>query len=291
MRSGTRGRNTGPAGPGGRKRLPGRGLCRGGRGPGRGRLQHGDDRLPGDPHRPLLQGADRRDDLPADRQHRDQPGGHGVGRNPSGGIHRPGVRGVPEQLALPRDPEGVSGGARQARGRGDRHPGADPPHPAHRRHAGDPLHGDGGHGPSPRARPGLSRARRPGPGEGGDLPRALPLEGRRSPGNDCRLRVARRRRAGRRRVVVLDCGVKYNILRNLEQRGCEVLVLPATATGEEILALAARRRPPLQRSRRSGGAPLHRGDGPVDPGEGPDLRHLPRPPDPGAGGRAGGRRS
>jgi len=41
----------------------------------------------------------------------------------------------------------------------------------------------------------------------------------------------------RRRVVVLDCGVKFNILRNLEQRGCEVLVLPATSTGEDILAL------------------------------------------------------
>jgi len=42
---------------------------------------------------------------------------------------------------------------------------------------------------------------------------------------------------GRRRVVVLDCGVKYNILRRLEKRGCEVLVLPAAATGEEIMAL------------------------------------------------------
>ncbi len=41
-----------------------------------------------------------------------------------------------------------------------------------------------------------------------------------------------------RRVVVLDCGVKYNILRNLEARGCEVIVLPATATAAEILALA-----------------------------------------------------
>jgi carbamoyl-phosphate synthase small subunit len=44
-------------------------------------------------------------------------------------------------------------------------------------------------------------------------------------------------RQGQRRVVVLDCGVKFNILRNLEQRGCEVLVLPAAAAGEEILAL------------------------------------------------------
>jgi carbamoyl-phosphate synthase small subunit len=37
-------------------------------------------------------------------------------------------------------------------------------------------------------------------------------------------------------VVVMDCGVKYNILRCLEQRGCDIRVLPATATGEEILA-------------------------------------------------------
>jgi carbamoyl-phosphate synthase small subunit len=41
----------------------------------------------------------------------------------------------------------------------------------------------------------------------------------------------------RRRVVVLDCGVKFNILRNLERRGCEILVLPAASTGEEIMAL------------------------------------------------------
>jgi len=42
--------------------------------------------------------------------------------------------------------------------------------------------------------------------------------------------------AKRLRVVVVDCGVKYNILRNLERLGCDVLVLPATATGKEILA-------------------------------------------------------
>ena len=39
------------------------------------------------------------------------------------------------------------------------------------------------------------------------------------------------------RVAVIDCGVKYNILRLLENSGCEVLVLPALYTGEEILAL------------------------------------------------------
>jgi carbamoyl-phosphate synthase small subunit len=37
-------------------------------------------------------------------------------------------------------------------------------------------------------------------------------------------------------VVVIDCGVKYNILRNLERLGCEVLVLPATATGQEVFS-------------------------------------------------------
>jgi carbamoyl-phosphate synthase small subunit len=38
------------------------------------------------------------------------------------------------------------------------------------------------------------------------------------------------------RVVVLDCGVKYNILRLLENNGCEVVVVPAFATGAEILS-------------------------------------------------------
>ncbi len=40
----------------------------------------------------------------------------------------------------------------------------------------------------------------------------------------------------RHRVTVLDCGVKYNILRMLEERGCAVTVLPATATGADIMA-------------------------------------------------------
>jgi len=38
------------------------------------------------------------------------------------------------------------------------------------------------------------------------------------------------------RVVVLDCGVKYNILRLLEGNGCEVIVVPAFATAAEILS-------------------------------------------------------
>jgi carbamoyl-phosphate synthase small subunit len=43
------------------------------------------------------------------------------------------------------------------------------------------------------------------------------------------------------RVVVLDCGVKYNILRLLENNGCEVLVLPASSSGKEILRSEAGR--------------------------------------------------
>ena len=39
------------------------------------------------------------------------------------------------------------------------------------------------------------------------------------------------------KVVVLDCGVKFNILRNLVSAGCKVRVVPATTTAEEILRL------------------------------------------------------
>jgi carbamoyl-phosphate synthase small subunit len=47
------------------------------------------------------------------------------------------------------------------------------------------------------------------------------------------------RRAGPgRRVVAIDYGAKRNILRCLASAGCEVTVLPATATAEDVLALA-----------------------------------------------------
>jgi carbamoyl-phosphate synthase small subunit len=38
------------------------------------------------------------------------------------------------------------------------------------------------------------------------------------------------------RVVALDCGIKYNILRKLEELGCQVLVFPAHSTADQILA-------------------------------------------------------
>ncbi|MFQ5881813.1 MAG: glutamine-hydrolyzing carbamoyl-phosphate synthase small subunit [Candidatus Methylomirabilales bacterium] len=42
--------------------------------------------------------------------------------------------------------------------------------------------------------------------------------------------------AGRRyRVVAIDCGIKYNILRKLVASGCDVVVVPASTTAMEIL--------------------------------------------------------
>ncbi len=45
-----------------------------------------------------------------------------------------------------------------------------------------------------------------------------------------------RQTAPRHRVVALDYGAKRNILRSPASVGCEVIVLPATATAEEVLA-------------------------------------------------------
>jgi carbamoyl-phosphate synthase small subunit len=40
----------------------------------------------------------------------------------------------------------------------------------------------------------------------------------------------------RYRVMAIDCGIKYNILRQLVNIGCNVVVVPATTTADEILA-------------------------------------------------------
>jgi len=39
------------------------------------------------------------------------------------------------------------------------------------------------------------------------------------------------------KVIVLDCGVKFNILRELLNRGCQVVVVPAYTSAEEILKM------------------------------------------------------
>ena len=40
----------------------------------------------------------------------------------------------------------------------------------------------------------------------------------------------------KRRLVVIDCGLKYNILRRFAAAGCRSIVLPATASADEVLA-------------------------------------------------------
>ena len=47
---------------------------------------------------------------------------------------------------------------------------------------------------------------------------------------------SRKPKAGSYKVVALDFGIKYNILRQLTEHGCEVQVVPAKTTAEEILA-------------------------------------------------------
>lgn len=43
--------------------------------------------------------------------------------------------------------------------------------------------------------------------------------------------------SGKYRVVVMDCGVKHNILRALTEAHCKVTVVPATTSGEAILQM------------------------------------------------------
>ena len=59
-------------------------------------------------------------------------------------------------------------------------------------------------------------------------------------GLDCASKVAPERPyawndAGDLRVVVMDCGVKFNILRQLAAMGCQVKVMPCGTSAEEIL--------------------------------------------------------
>ena len=51
-------------------------------------------------------------------------------------------------------------------------------------------------------------------------------------------------------VVALDFGMKWNIPRHLFDMGCRVTILPGTATADDVLAVEAGRRVPLQRPRR-----------------------------------------
>ena len=177
----------------------------------------------------------------------------------------------------------------KARGRGDRHPRADPAHPYDRRHAGRSLHGNGGDRPAPPSRPGLSGADRPRPRQGGDLPAALSVvNGVRSwdlnphrrdsspkdltpssPGSSSWTAAS-----STTSFATWQNGAARSWSSRRRRRGGDPRV-------------AARRRFVVQWTRRSGGPALHRGCGSVDPGQGSHLRHLSWPP--GLGQAAGGR--
>ncbi|MCX5750414.1 MAG: glutamine-hydrolyzing carbamoyl-phosphate synthase small subunit [Candidatus Saganbacteria bacterium] len=43
--------------------------------------------------------------------------------------------------------------------------------------------------------------------------------------------------SGEYKVVLLDCGAKFNIMRELAMRGCQVTVVPANTSAKEILAM------------------------------------------------------
>jgi len=45
------------------------------------------------------------------------------------------------------------------------------------------------------------------------------------------------RRDAKHRILVTDCGLKYNILRHLRRRGCQVTVVPAATPADEMLAM------------------------------------------------------
>ena len=99
-----------------------------------------------------------------------------------------------------------------------------------------------------------------------------------------------RQTAPKHKVVAVDYGAKRNILRCLASAGCDVTVVPATATAEEIL----RHKPDGVFLSNGPGDPAATGEYAVPAIQAraekrrAGLRHLPRPPAAGAGaGRAG----
>ena len=81
----------------------------------RGLLQHLDDRLPGNPHRPVLQRPDRHDDLSAHRQLRRQRRGRGIVAAARRRLRHPRTFAGRQQLARGFFARGISGEKRHPR--------------------------------------------------------------------------------------------------------------------------------------------------------------------------------
>ena len=89
--------------------------------------------------------------------------------------------------------------------------------------------------------------------------------------------------AGVRRILVTDVGLKYNILRRLQSRGCEVIAVPADTPAEVMLAMQPAGILLSPRPRRPGTAGRHCGQCPPAAGPGAGDGHLPGTPAGGAG--------
>ena len=218
----------------------------------RGRLQHQHDRLPGSPHRSVLQGPDRHHDLSAHRQLRHQRRGPriGAGRRSraSSSANWPAI---PSNFRSHGSLDAYLAEQQHHRPRGHRHPRPGPPPARPRRHDRRAVHHRSRRrlaGPQGADRP---RHRRPRPGARGRCRNGRSTGTTASP---ARSSPTCRSRRPTHHVVALDFGMKWNILRCLVQVGCQVTVCPARASADDVLAHEARRRLPLQRPRRSGAA-------------------------------------
>ena len=101
----------------------------------RSRVQYGDDRLPGDPHRSFLRRTTRGHDLPSDRQLRNECRGCRVGAAPGVRLHRQGSGETAQLVAEPHYAGELSCRTRCGGHPGRGYEGAHSPHPQQGSHA------------------------------------------------------------------------------------------------------------------------------------------------------------
>ena len=160
---------------------------------------------------------------------------------------------------------------------------------------------DGGHRASPEGEfdlealreeaRGVAGARRDGPRQGGQPAAGRATRSGRGTASgelgEGYGKLAAQRTGRAPHVVAIDYGSKRNILRNLVAAGARVTIVPAERQLRRRDGARARRVFPVERAGRSGGD--RRICRAVDPADArdrqADVRHLPRPPDAGAGGR------
>ena len=224
---------------------------RGGR---RGRLQHRDDRLPGDPHRSVVPRADRRDDLSRDRQRRREPRGRRVAAAVRARLRRARVL-APRRATGAREQSlgdylrahGIPGIA------GHRHARAGPP-PARRTARRRPCISTVDLDPTRLVAQGAGRAR-----AGRARPRARgDLRASRTTGTQATVaaRAATRTAAETGGSAAASSSPTTSAssatsCATWSRVGCRVRVVPATTPARRRAGAAARRRLPLERPRRS----------------------------------------